>query len=535
MADKNEHAPLTSDAIGQGGNVDRFDVNEGINFPTDTNVPGSAGATIANRFDEKIIFDVEYATSGLQRAGGFISDDFIPALRGVNGRRTYREMSDNDPIVGGVMSAYRRVLSQLNYYFDPADKSVEAHQILEFVEEAWNDMRKPWDNTVSAIATNLIYGWSLFEILFKKREGYNRNSRLSSKYDDGKWGWHDLVIRSQETILRWEIDQYGSYGDGIIAYQMVDPSGAGLLRIPRAKFLLFTVEDYKESPEGRSILRNAYVPYYYKKRIQELQAIGIERDLAGFPVVTVPAEWMTSDAPANVKQSVNSLKQFVSNVKRNSQEGAVLPIMYDENGNQLIKFELLTSGGSRQLDIDAALKRYDDAIAISLLAGFLTLGHDGTGSLALGVSKTDLWLMAIQAMGRGICDVINKELIPQILRINGMDDSLAPKLTFGNISDDDLAPIFTAIAGMAKAGVITPDNPLEDWIRESMGAPAQENPVTDEERTATATSSSTPDSKATPKAPDAGKVAQQTATSEAKSSDAPTDEKDGETTYSTKK
>ena len=481
MAEQDDSV-LTSADLVSGSNNSRKEVNDGVGFPSGTNIPGNGGSSIEGRFAEKIVLDVEYATSGLQRAGGFISDDFLPSLRGVNGRRTYREMSDNDPIIGAVMLAYRRVLSQLNYYFEPADESTEAHQNLTFIEECWDDMRKPWDNTVGAIATNLIYGWSLFEILFKQRNGYDKNSKLSSKFDDGKWGWHDLVIRSQETILRWEMDQYGSYGDGIIAYQMVDPSGAGLLRIPRAKFLLFTVEDYKESPEGRSILRNAFVPYYYKKRIQELQALGIERDLAGFPVVTVPAEWMTSDASVAIKQTVLNLKTFVSNVKRNSQEGAVLPVMFDENSNQLIKFELLTSGGSRQLDIDAALKRYDDAIAMALLAGFMTLGTDGSGSLALGVSKTDLWLMAIQGTAKGITDVINKDLIPQILRMNGMDDSLAPKLEFGNISDDDLAPIFTAISALVKVGAITADSPLEAWMRESLGAPAQENPVSDEQR-----------------------------------------------------
>ena len=523
MAKNDHNAPVTSDVLATG-EVTSLDINEGINFPVNTEVPGTAGDQMDRRWDEKILLDVEYATSGLQRAGGFISDDFIPALRGVNGRRTYREMSDNDPIIGAVLSGYRRVLSQLKYYFEPADPSVEAHQLLEFVEECWSDMRKPWESTVTAIGTNLIYGWSLLEILYKKREGYNRNSRYSSKFDDGKWGWHDLVLRSQETILRWELDPYGSYGDGIIAYQMVDPSGAGLLRIPRAKFLLFTVEDYKESPESRSVLRNAYVPYYYKKRLQEIEAVGIERDLAGFPLLKVPAEWMTASATPAQQSTVANFKTFVSNVKRNSQEGAVLPMMYDKDGNPLITFELLTSGGSRQLSIGDSLKRYDDAIAMSLLAGFLTLGHDGGGSLALGVSKTDLWLMSIQGMARQICEVINKDLIPQILRLNGMDDSLAPRLTFGDVSDSDMAPIMTAISALIKVGGITPDNPLEEWMRETIGAPPQENPVTNEERAANATATSTPDVAATPKAPDPAKVAEQSAKENANAEDAPTNE-----------
>jgi hypothetical protein len=52
--------------------------------------------------------------------------------------------------------------------------------------------------------------------------------------------------------------------------------------------MLFRTKSRKGSPEGKSILRNAYRSWYFKRRIQEIEGIGIERDLAGFPTLTAP-------------------------------------------------------------------------------------------------------------------------------------------------------------------------------------------------------------------------------------------------------
>jgi hypothetical protein len=46
---------------------------------------------------------------------------------------------------------------------------------------------------------------------------------------------------------------------------------------------------YKGNPEGQSMLRTAYRPWFFKKRLEEFEAIGVERDLAGLPVAKVPS------------------------------------------------------------------------------------------------------------------------------------------------------------------------------------------------------------------------------------------------------
>ena len=68
------------------------------------------------------------------------------------------------------------------------------------------------------------------------------------------------------------------------------PPSYNLYTIPIDKALLFRTKSRKDNPEGRSILRNAYRSWYFKRRIQEVEGIGIERDLAGLPVMYAPAD-----------------------------------------------------------------------------------------------------------------------------------------------------------------------------------------------------------------------------------------------------
>jgi hypothetical protein len=76
----------------------------------------------------------------------------------------------------------------------------------------------------------------------------------------------------------------------------------------------------KNNPEGRSLLRNAYRPWYYKHRIEEIEAVGVERDLAGLPIAYLPPEYLSSSATADQIQVRNAIEQIVQTVKINEQE-----------------------------------------------------------------------------------------------------------------------------------------------------------------------------------------------------------------------
>jgi phage gp29-like protein len=420
----------------------------------------------------------ELGSTGLRRTGGTVYEEFLTVLRGVRGARVYREMADNDPTIGSMLFAIEKVITRLEWRVDPysdnsADGEVnpEDKETAEFVESCLHDMSDSWDSTLSQILSMLIFGYSYHEIVYKKRGGDTRDNKTKSKFDDGKIGWRKMPIRAQETYYQWMFDEEG----GIQGFQQVDPATGGFHEIPIEKALLFRTSSQKNNPEGRSILRNAYRPYYFKRRIEEIEAIGIERDLAGLPVAFVPPEYLSSAATAEQASVLASIQQIVTSIKRNEQEGIVMPAIYDDAGHKLFDLQLMSSGGSRQFDTDKIIQRYDQRMAMSILSDFILLGSDRVGSYALGTSKMDLWSMSVDSIAKNIAEVINQYAIPRLLKLNGMDSTRAPFLTYGEVSHVDLTEIADFVSKLAGAGVLMPDPNLEDYLRELSGLPPAEH------------------------------------------------------------
>lgn len=415
----------------------------------------------------------ELGTSGLRRSGGFVHEEFLNQLRGRRGFLVYREMADNDPVIGSILYAIEKVVLRLEWRIDPFDDSPEAEEIRNFIDECMEDMSDSWDQTLASILSMLVYGFSFHEIVYKMRKGDSKDPKFNSKHSDGKIGWRKFAIRSQESLNNWMMDQDG----GIQGYRQIDPTGGGFREIPIDKGLLFRTNVNKNNPEGRSLLRNCFRPWYYKRRIEEIEAIGIERDLAGLPVAKVPPEYLSSGASAAQQSVLAEITQIVQNIKRNEQEGVIFPMMYDENGKEMFSLELLSSGGSRQFDTDKVISRYDQRISMSVLSDFILLGHEQVGSFALGSQKMDLWTMSVEAIAKSIAEVMNQYAIPRLLKLNGMNMELAPFLTYGEVSSVDLNELSNYVQKLIGAGVITPDADLEAYLREQASLPPAENMV----------------------------------------------------------
>jgi len=415
----------------------------------------------------------ELGTSGLRRSGGFVHEEFLNQLRGRRGFLVYREMADNDPVIGSILYAIEKVVLRLEWRIDPFDDSPEAEEIRNFIDECMEDMSDSWDQTLASILSMLVYGFSFHEIVYKMRKGDSKDPKYNSKHNDGKVGWRKFAIRSQESLNNWMMDADG----GIQGYRQIDPAGGGFREIPIDKGLLFRTNVNKNNPEGRSLLRNCFRPWYYKRRIEEIEAIGIERDLAGLPVAKVPPEYLSSGATAAQQSVLAEITQIVQNIKRNEQEGVIFPLMYDENGKEMFSLELLSSGGSRQFDTDKVIARYDQRISMSVLSDFILLGHEQVGSFALGSQKMDLWTMSVEAIAKSIAEVMNQYAIPRLLKLNGMNTELAPYLTYGEVSSVDLNELSDYVQKLIGAGVITPDADLEAYLREQASLPPAENMV----------------------------------------------------------
>lgn len=405
----------------------------------------------------------ELGRLGQKRYGGFFYEEFLKELQGRKGMAVFQEMSENDDTIGAILFCIEMLIRQATWDVQPSGSTPADEEAKDFVLSCMDDMSETWSDTISEILSFLTYGWSAHEIVYKRRCGKRSDPRLRSKYTDGLIGWQKLPIRSQDTLYEWLYDD----NDNITGIVQNPPPDFGLITIPIEKLLLFKTKSRKNNPEGRSILRNAYRDWYFKRRIQEIEGIGIERDLAGFPVLNAPEGidiWSEEDPELQAAKA--SAERIVQNIRRDSLEGLVLPSGW--------KLELLTTGGQRQFDTSAIIERYDSRIAMTCMADFILLGHQNVGSFALSSDKTKMFSMAIGSYLDIICEVFNNQAIPALIDINGdhfKGITDYPYLVHGDIEDANLETLGDYINKMITCGALIPDEGVEDYVREQAGIP----------------------------------------------------------------
>ena len=294
---------------------------------------GKAKAPPVNTKRRRRVLMGEIGSTGLGRWAGTVDQEFLRELSGKRGIRTFTEMRFNDDIVGAMLFAMVNLMRGVEWDIETSDDDVG-----EFVHQAlYEDMSYTWQETMTEILTFLPFGWSWLEMVLKVRGGDTDDGTTRSKFSDGRIGFRKWAIRGQDTLDRWIFDSNG----GIQAMQQRVNDDRSLRTIPMAKSLLFRTTSERNNPEGRSILRNAYRAWWFKKHIQQIEGIGIERDLAGYPYIQV-----SEDGPdvwnANIAEMVtlkDALEEMVQTIKRDESEGAVLPAWAE--------LKLLSAGGRR--------------------------------------------------------------------------------------------------------------------------------------------------------------------------------------------
>jgi len=395
--------------------------------------------------------------------GQIRADEFLPELRGKKAIRKYREMRDNDSTIGAVMYATEQVLRDVDLKVMPANDSAEAKEEAEFVKSVLDDMDHTLDDHIAESLSNLSYGFAWFEVIYKRRTGpTERSDKKRSKYTDGRMGVRKIAIRAPWTISRFDVDQQTGDVKGI--YQ--DGSGYNNSNyIPTRKSLYYRTTTINGDPAGRSILRNAYTSYEYVNNLQSIEAIAVERELAGIPVARIPAEYLSGDATAAQSGFVNNLQSILRDVKFNEQGYIILPsdTYPDKDGaptnQKLVDVELMSSSGSRNIDIDPIVRRYQHDIARSVLSEFLMLGGGNTGSYALSKSKTDLFLRALESYIQAIVDVLNKQLVERLWELNGLNYDLMPTIVAGDVAPHDLREIAAFLRNLNGADINVSDHP----------------------------------------------------------------------------
>ena len=401
----------------------------------------------------------EMGSSGVNVSGGVVREDILYRLQGDRGKRTFQEMADNDPVIGGMLLAIEHLALKCDWHIGAAEDGSTTH--VDFVQSCLDDMRLHWDDALSGILSMLVFGFSVHEIVYAPRDGEALDQT------DGLVGWRKFAPRPQTSISRWE------YARGDLVGVTQRPSEAVGVEVvmPIEKCLHFRTTLRIESPEGRSVLRNAFVPYFRRTRIEEIEVIGIEKDLAGIPLFWVSPEMMSADATAEEKRALEEYREIGQNIRQDEAACLILPAFYDDNGNRTVNFELLSSPGSKQHNTSEIVTRYNALIALSLLEDFLMLGHEKTGSWALSVSKISLFVETINAWLDRVAREVTDKAIRQLLTLNNLK-GLPPQMVHSPVQLTDLSSLGTFIGALAAAGMpMFPDDGLAEHLRKLAGLP----------------------------------------------------------------
>ena len=427
----------------------------------------------------KVAPTIEIGVTGILRTQGtgYLFEEWLRDLSTYRAKQVYREMRDNDAVIGSMFFALEMILRRAEWRVEAAP-GAKGRQYGQFLEQCLEDCSHTWEDFVAECVSMFAFGFALFETVYKRRQGQDPGTETdadgdkiqkpSSKYDDGLIGWRKFAPRAQESILYWTWDKQGGLQGAVQlaapAYQTVP--------IPIERLLLFRTTSLKNSPEGRSLLRNVFRSWTFKRRIEEVEGIGIERDLCGIPILHASAEALAQMGGQNAAQ------QLVRNIRVDDQMGVVLPIAYDDKGNKLVELELLKTAGGKQTDPSATIARYNADMLNTVLAGFVQFGQGPTGSRALHMSATQIFSLAIGAFMDSVAAVMNRFAIPRLMAMNKMDQKFAPKMKAGEIGVRDLEELADFVQKLSAGGLTFFDKPTANYLRKAARLP--EEPEGDE-------------------------------------------------------
>ncbi len=414
----------------------------------------------------------QFALTGLRRFGGRVDDEYDRNFKSLYRRmQTFREMGD-DAIVASVIQAIKMVIRRVSWRSDPAGETDADKRGTEWLETAREDMSQTWGDTIDQALGMVQYGFQLGELVYKRRQGPQPetgepNEKSSSKYDDGKIGWRKWTFIAPESLMpgnEWNFDETG----GIQGFNQLAPPWYRAVYVPIQKAVLFRTTTEKNNPEGRSILRAMWRPYFYKSNLEEVEGISAERMGAGFPVI-----YMGSDTAKNVNDPTSdaaSFQNIVRNIRIDEQMGLLVPYAKMGEGAEPGKgvlVELMSPPSRGNVDFNQTIDRYAKQIALVGLAQFTMLGMSKIGTQALAETQSDFFTMAIDAWADGIRDTINRYAVERLFMLNDFPGlSAYPTIEhepIGMISLGEMANYVNKLVGVA---VLTPGPELEAYMRE---------------------------------------------------------------------
>lgn len=424
---------------------------------------------------------------GLNVYNGITQDELKKELNFPYSIQTFKQMSYHGTI-NSALTLFDNLISKADWKFKaPKDATPQELDQARAINEMMTDLQgQTWSDFISEALSSNVFGFSVHEKVYRRR-----NKSTGSKFNDGLIGWKKLPIRNQETIEKFIFSDDGNEILGVKQnltavsdlYNRYTNRTLKEVVLPRSKIMLFRAGKHKGDPFGKSPLRDAYLAWRFLTVIEEIEANGVAKDLAGLPVLKLPPQYLSQDASPEQKAIRAYYENVMRNLQVNQQSALILPQAFDSDTRQpMFSLELLSLNGSKAMDTTKIKEYYKNLILTSLFADVLVMGQTSTGSFALGQIKNSLSGNAADSMLKKITQVINDDLIRQTYELNGWDTSRMGTMDYDNLQTDDLEAFSKAVQRYASTSMLEVDRSVLNRVRESIGIdslPEDEEPNAD--------------------------------------------------------
>jgi hypothetical protein len=263
-----------------------------------------------------------------------------------------------------------------------------------------------------------------------------------------------LSQRPSRTIQAVNVDSDG----GLISIeQWGNPDGRSTPPIiPVNRLVAYVNEREGGNWLGHSVLRSCYKNWLLKDRLLRVQVQTVERNGMGVPLYT------GAEREADLGTGLKMARAW----RGGGDAGAAVPY-----GATL---KLVGVDGDLP-DADTPIRYHDEQIARAVLAHFLNLGTQ-TGSWALGTTFADFFTLSLQSVAQQIADTATQHIVEDLVDLNWGPDEPAPKIVFDEIGSRHHATA-EAIKTLRDAGALTPDDAVEEQMRNAYGLPAAQGQV----------------------------------------------------------
>jgi len=390
---------------------------------------------------EEIVSQV-IGSRGLKNLGGRVQEEYDRLLTSwAEAVKFYIEMRD-DITISTLMNAIKLPLLAAEFDVEAASDAEVDVAARDWLWDAMNNMHhQTWRSHVQDMLEAPEFGFAIAEIVLEKRS-------------DGRLWIKNIDPRGQETLYRWEFDEF----DHTVAFIQQDPDTGRIASIPMSKTVHVTFGGRKGNPQGRGMFRVLFRTWRFLKNIENLEGIGLERNVGGMPVATLPTEPLSS-------QDIDDLQAALRDLRMDEEMYLILP-----NGLTIAPY----SGSINVTPLSLVINRKQQEILQLGFAQFIKLGMNQVGTQALVKGSQDFFTLGLESIQQMMLESWNGQLVPFLFQFNefsfpGMTGM--PKVTWATPGKVDIGSVLNSYNTAIQAQAMSPNSQDEEHFRGLLDLP----------------------------------------------------------------